>query len=185
MPILMALKVVPPKPQHPCIVFGGGAHGSGFSCCQLFSDVLGKLNRSHSRLVNNKDMNSGSAVIYNICFNDLSVDNDEGGGGRDKDNNEDDDDDIVMVNDVVEARGGTEASTGDVATVAGAATGNVSVPSRPKKQQTLSLSGSTKKVTAQKKNKQTKSAKPVQVSLSMRSLVSWMKLKKGMKHKLL
>ena len=83
----MALNVVPPKPQHPCTVCGGGAHGSGFGCCQLFSDVLGKLNRSHSRLVNNKDTNSGSAVICNICFNDLAVDNAEGGGGGDKDEN--------------------------------------------------------------------------------------------------
>ena len=56
-----------------------------------------------------------------------------------------------MVNDVVKAWGGTEASTGDVAAVSGAAAGNVSVPLRPKKQQTLSLSGSTKKVTAHKK----------------------------------
>ena len=101
--------------------------------------------------MNNKDTNSGSAVICNICFNDLAVDNAESGGGGDKDDNEDGDDDIVMVNDVVEARGGTEASTGDVAAVTGAAAGNVSLPPRPKKQQTLSLSGSTKKVMAQKK----------------------------------
>ena len=47
--------------------------------------------------------------------------------------------------------GGTEAYTGDVAAVAGEASGNVSVPPRPKKKQTLSLSGSTKKVMAQKK----------------------------------
>ena len=90
--------------------------------------------------MNNKDTNSGSTVICNICCNDLAVDNAEGGdgGGGDKDDNEDGDDDIVMVNDVVEARGGTEASTGDVDTVTGAAAGNVGVPPRPKKQQTLS-----------------------------------------------
>ena len=157
MPIPMALNMVPPKPQHPCTVCGGGAHGSGFGCCQLFSDVLGQLNLSHSRLVNNKDTNSGSAVIFNIFFNDLEVDNDKGGGGGgggdggDKDDNEDVDDNIVMVNYVVEARGVTEASTWDVSAVAGAAAGNVSVPTRPKKHQTLSLSVSTKKVTAQKK----------------------------------
>ena len=109
--------------------------------------------------MNNKDTNSGSAVICNICFKDLEVDNAEGGGGGggDKDDNEDGDDDIVIVSDVVEARGGTEVSTGDVDTVTGAAAGNVGVPPRPKKQQTLSLSGNTKKVTAQNK-KQTKKA---------------------------
>ena len=68
-----------------------------------------------------------------------------------------------MVNDVVEERGGTEAYTGDVSAVAGAAAGNVIVPHRHKKQQTLSLSGSTKKVMEQNKNKQTKSTKLVKV----------------------
>ena len=60
--------------------------------------------------MNNKDTNSGSAVIWNIWFIDLAVDNAEdggGGGGGDKDDNEYGDDDIVMVNDVVEAWGGT------------------------------------------------------------------------------
>ena len=180
MPIPMELNVVPPKPQHPCTVFGGGAHGSGFGCFQLISDVLGQLNRIHSQLVNNKDTNSGSAVICNICFYDLAVDNAEGGGGGgEKDDNEDGDDDIVMVNDVVEARGGTEASTGDVATVVGAAAGNVSVPPRPKKQQTLSLSVSTKKITAQKE-KQTNKKRKARKGLTIHEKLSILdEIKKG------
>ena len=55
--------------------------------------------------------------------------------------------------------GGEEASNGNVAAVAGAGAGNVSVPPRPKKQQTLSLSGSTKKVTEQKKKQTNKKRK--------------------------
>jgi hypothetical protein len=59
-------------------------------CCDLFSDVLDQLDRSHHLLVNNSDTNSGSAVLCKICFDEVVVDtNDEcgsgggGGGGRD------------------------------------------------------------------------------------------------------
>ena len=78
MPIPMAFNAIPPRPQHPCTVCRGGAHGSGFGCYELFSDVLDQLDRSHSRLMNNSDTNSGSAVICRKCFNDLSVENVEG-----------------------------------------------------------------------------------------------------------
>jgi len=135
MPIPMAFNATPPRPQHPCTVCRGGAHGSGFGCCELFSDVLNQLDRSHSQLMNNLDTNSGSAVICGKCFHDLAVANIKGGGGGDKDaDSEDCDDDIVMVS---------------------AAAGKP----RPKKQQTLSLSGSTKKVTAQKKKETYKKRK--------------------------
>ena len=104
MPIPMAFNATPPRPQHPCTVCRGGANGSGFGCCELFSDVLDKLDHSHSRLVNNSDTNSGSAVICRKCFNDLAVENVEGvggGGGGDKNDSGDCDDDIVMVNDAL------------------------------------------------------------------------------------